>query len=246
MGGRRSAVDMLPRLVPGDGRAAAVCNAAGLPATALVGAGLVHVLAYHLPLGIPFGPRWGAVALDLLVHCPLLGPLGLVVAIAVLAPLLALHEVLRLQRLNAALAALMAARHAPLPPAREPIPRSPWRLAGFAVVLLGMQVALLGLAGLVRPMQITMVMGGAAMTMPLMPALPLGPLHVLIAALCALLLWRMECRLTRLRAEVARRLRLLSGIGARTHVPLLHPRAARLPRGWHGHVLFARPPPSAA
>jgi hypothetical protein len=92
---------VLPRLASGQTWAATASNAAGLLAAALLGAGLVHLLAYHLPAGMPFGPRWDRQALALLVHCPLVGPLGLIAAITVLAPLLACWELRRLERLNA-------------------------------------------------------------------------------------------------------------------------------------------------
>jgi hypothetical protein len=45
-------------------------NIVGLLVTALAGAGLVHLLAYHIPLAVPFDARGAATALDLVIHCP--------------------------------------------------------------------------------------------------------------------------------------------------------------------------------
>lgn len=239
--------DALPRLVSGRAWSTAAWNALGLLATALVGAGLVHLFAYHIPFGVPLGPRWVGAALSLLAHCPLAGPLGLIVAVAVLALLLACRELLRLERLQSSLSGFIAARRLP-PPAEEALPRSPGRLAAFALMLLGLQGALSALAGTICPMRptITMVMHGAPMTMPMAPALPLDPLHLLVALALALLLWRVERRLTRLRLTIARQIHLLT----RDHIAERAPRpalvAARRPLGWHGAALFARPPPVAA
>jgi hypothetical protein len=214
----------------------------GLLAAALVGAGLVHLLAYHLPPGVPFGLRWDRQALALLVRCPLVGPLGLIATIAVLAPLLAFHELQRLDRLNRALTRLLAARHVPVSPACEVVPRSPWRLVGFVALLLSVQVALLSVASALWPMRLTMVMEGGPMTMIRTPALPLAPLHLAVAVLLALLLWRIERRLVRLRAEIARRLHLLCSTW-REQAALLPEAPARLPHAWASPGHFARPPP---
>jgi hypothetical protein len=75
--------------------------------------------------------------------------------------------------------------------------------------------------------------------------LPLGPLHLVVAALLALILWRVEHRLTQVRAEVARRLRLLTAGGDQAAVPL-GPHLSCLRSGWDGPALFARPPPHIA
>jgi hypothetical protein len=245
MNGKRWAGHVLPRLVPGQAWAATAYNAIGLLAAALLGAGVVHLLAYHVPAGMPFGPRWDWQALALLVHCPLVGPLGLIAAIAVLAPLLACWELRRLERLNTTAVRLLRVRRIPLPPTRETLPRSPRRLLGLFALLLSLQVTLVGLAGWLDPMQTTMVMGGRLMTMASTPVLPLEPLHLVVTALLALILWRVEHRLTQVRAEVARCLRLLTVRGDQAAVPI-GPRLTRLRSGWDGPALFARPPPHTA
>jgi len=246
MNGARWARQVLPRLAPGQTWAATAYNAVGLLDAALVGAGLVHLLAYHLPAGMPFAPRWDRQALALLVHCPLVGPLGLIAAIAVLAPLLACWELRRLERLNATAVRLLRVRRIPLSPTRQALPRSPRRLLGLFALLLSLQVALMELAGWLDPMQTTMVMGGRLMTMAPTPVLPLGPLHLVVAALVALILWRVEHRLTQVRAEVARRLRLLTAARGDQAAAPVGPRLTRLRSGWDGLALFARPPPRTA
>ncbi len=203
----------------------------------------MHLLAYHVPFDVPLGPRWFAVAGTLLAHCPLRGPLGLIAVVAILAPILALQEVWRLERLNEALRRGLAARRLSVPDGRVAVPRSPWRLLFIIAAVLGPQAALLGAAGLICPMRTTMVMNGAPMVMPLGTALPLGMLQLAVAALLGLLLWRVERRLTRLRVMAAQRLRLLlrASSSATPRLPRLD--AARLPRWRYGPALFARPPP---
>jgi hypothetical protein len=245
MNGERQAGQVLPRLAPGPGRAATAYNATGLLATALVGAALVHLLAYHLPAGVPFGARWVSQALALLVHCTLVGPLGLIAAIAGLAPLPACWELRRLKRLNMMAVRLLRARRIPLAPMHQALPRSPRRLLGLLALLLSLQVTLLGLAGWLDPMQITMVMDGRLMTMASTPVLPLGLLHLVVAALLALVLWRVEHRLREVRAEVARRLRMLTACGDQAALPI-GPHLTRLRSGWDGLAFLARPPPHSA
>jgi hypothetical protein len=222
-----------------------VCNAGILLTLAAVGAALVHVVSYHLPGGIDSGRYWTATLPALLVHCPLLGPLGVLVAIAVFAPLYALREIVRLERLAEALSRRLAA-HGYADPPHELMPRSPWRLIAFVAALLILQILLLSLAQLLCPMPATMVMGGVVMTMPAAPAVLLTPLHLLVAFLLGALLWSTERRLTCLRTGVAHRLRLLAampGIAAATP-PL--PGRPQLPPEWWARALLARPPPIAA
>jgi len=232
-----------PRLAGGTGRAPACRNLLGLFLAALIGASLVHLLAYHVPFDAPLGPRWFAAAGTLLAHCPLRGPLGLIAVVAVLAPILALQEVWRLERLNEALRRMLTARRLSIPDGRVATPRSPWRLLFIIAAVLGPQAALLGVAGLICPMRATMVMNGAPMVMPHGAALPLGMLQLAAATLLGLLFWRVERRLTHLRATAAQRLRLLlrASSDALPRLPSLD--AARLPRRRYGHGLFARPPP---
>jgi len=235
----------LPRVQAGRTRGAAAGNTVGLFLTALVGTALVHLLAYHLPLDVPLGARWISTARDLLIHCPLAGPLGVAVAVAALAPLLALWRIGRLERANATLTRRMTSRHIALPNAGDALPRSPRRLAFFVVVLLALQIPALALADALCLMQVTMVMGGTPMTMMSAPSLPLWLLHALVAAGLGLLLWRVEHRLTQLRTRLAARLRLLLHGVADATAALPAPHASRLLQERHGAALFARPPPTA-
>lgn len=247
MAERPPTMPLLPRLARGQTRAAVVWNAAGLLATALVGTGMVHLLAYHVPLTTPFSAHWVAAAVALLAACPLVRPLGGGAAvIAVLVMLLALWEVQRLERLNKGLGRLLAAHRLPLPSpqAQEAVPRSSGRLAIFVGVVLGLQVTLLGVLEALYPMRASMVMHGVPMTMVMPPTLPLAPLHLGVAVLLGLLLWRVERRLTRLHAQIAQRRRLLAHRGSATPILPALSRPAHLPRAPYGHALFARPPPA--
>lgn len=238
---------LLPRLAGGDGaaRAPALWNALSFPAVALIGAGIVHLLAYHIPLDVPFGPRWVAAARALLAHCPVIWPLGAAAAlVAFLAALLVLRELRGLQRLNQRLGRVLAARRFAAASGHDVMPRSPWRLAVFIVVVLSLQVILLGAVDALCPMHITMVMNGAPMNMPMVPALPLAPLHLFVAIVLGLLFWLVEHRLTRLRARAAALLRLLSRVA--DIVAPANTSTAHLPHCWYGHALFARPPPALA
>jgi hypothetical protein len=95
-------------------------------------------------------------------------------------------------------------------------------------------------------MQTSMVMGGRLMTMAPMPVVSLGPLHLVVAALLALILWRVEHRLTQVRAEVGRCLHLLTAARSDQAAVPIGPRLTRLRSGWDGPALFARPPPHSA
>jgi len=249
---------LLPRLLPSRARGAAPGNLAAVLVVALAGAGLVHLLAYHVPSGVPLGPQWVATVLSLLAHCPLVGPLGVILSVASALTLLGLRELRRLERLNGSLAQVLPARPAhrsfaplPFPPDTETLPRSPWRLVLFVVVLLGVQVGALGIFDALWPMHMTvtipMVMDSKLITMamPAAPLLPLGVLHAAVALLLGVLLWRMERRLTRLRALVAGHLWLLRLRYRRVVPPLPLLTDAQLLRDHHGPALFARPPPSS-
>lgn len=235
---------LLPRLRGGAARPTALWNLLGLLVAGLAGAALVHLLAYHLPASVPLGGRWGSAFLTLLARCPLRVPLTLAAVVAALALILVLRDLWRLERLNRALAVISPRqrRREGLDVGR--VPRSPWRLAGFIIVLLGLQAALFGMVSLLCPMRTSMVMNGAPMAMPISPALPLAPLHLLVASVIGLLLWLTERHLTHLREQIAGRLRLLAHVAG--VVPWVNASPARAPHQRCGHALFARPPPAFA
>lgn len=221
-------------------------NIVGLLVTALAGAGIVHLLAYHIPFAVPFDPRWAATALDLVIHCPLGSPLSAVATVALLTLLLARYELRRLDRLDAVLARCLTAGRVPVPAGHEIVPRSPCRLVLLTMVLLGLQVAALGIYDLCCPMHMTMVTNGAPMTMPMAPVLPLAPVHLVVASLLGLVLWRVERRLTRLRAQIAGRLTALIVAGSTEDAAARWRQVTLRPLAWSAPTLFARPPPSVA
>ncbi len=233
---------LLPRLAPHCSPAASFWNALGLLIVALAGGGLVHLLAYHIPLGIPVDAHWLAITTTLLARCPLSGPLGLLALGTVAVMLVVWRELRRLERLHATLNG--RARLAAPTDGVEWLPRGPGRLVLFIAVLLGLQLAVSGVTDLLWPMQTTMVMGHGLMTMVMTPALPLLPLHALAAVVLGLSLWRVEHRLTRLRARVAAQLRLLLAACPPRDTALPLPTDSLLPWRREGAVLFARPPPS--
>ncbi len=233
---------LLPRLAPHCSPAASFWNALGLLTVALAGGGLVHLLAYHIPLGIPLDAHWLAITTTLLARCPLGGPLGLLALGTVAVVLVVWRELRRLERLHATLNGrirLVASTNGV-----EWLPRRPGRLVLFIAVLLGLQLAVLGIADLLWPMQATMIMGHGLMTMAMTPTLPLLPLHALAAVVLGSSLWRVEHRLTRLRARVAAQLCLLQAACPPRDVALPLPTDSVLPWRLAGAVLFARPPPA--
>jgi len=238
-----AALVALPRLADEAGPAPACQNLLGLFLAALVGAGAVHLLASHVPSDVALGPRWFVAAGTLLAQCPLRGPLSVIAVVAVLAPILALQELWRLERLRGALGRALAARRLSIPADSMAVPRSPWRLLVIIAAVLGPQTALLGVAGLICPMRTTMIMNGAPMVMPRGDALQLGMLQMAVATLLGVLLWRVERRLTRLRATLAQRRRLLLRTGSNAAPQPPRGDAAHLSRQPYGHSLFARPPP---
>ncbi len=234
---------LLPRLTPHCSPAASFWNAMGLLIVALAGGGLVHLLAYHIPLGIPVDAHWLAITTTLLARCPLGGPLGLLALGTVAVVLVVWRELRRLERLHATLNGRI--RLAASTNGVEWLPRRPGRLVLFVAVLLGLQLAVSGIADLLWPMQTIMVMGhGLRMMMAMTPILPLLPLHALAAVVLGLSLWRVEHRLTRLRAQVTAQLRLLQAACPPRDAALPLHTDSVLPRRLADAVLFARPPPS--
>jgi hypothetical protein len=210
---------------------------------AAFGAALVHIIEYHLGLGS--SGDWRANALSMLAHCPLSGGLVVVVlcTLSALAAVLGQVRALSLQRrrLTRAASPAVIGRSA----ACTMLPRRPARLLQLLIPLLALQFGLYELADHLWTMGISMRMGGVLMTMPVHGAAPLLPLHVMIAVVSAFLVWRLERRLTVLRAVIARIRRLLGLFGAAR-------RPSRIPLGpalrplcaWVAPALLSRPPPA--
>jgi hypothetical protein len=232
---------LLPRLSGRTGRLAVGVNTLALLLTVLFGAGLVHLLAYHLPLDALASQLWLQTTVTLLVSCPLTVPVGIVAISALAALLLVRRETRRLSVFYAQLSLALAPRQPDVSTGDEPQSRSPGRLLVLLLGVLVLQVAALSLYEQFLPMRMTMVMQGVSMQMPMVPLLPLAPLHLIVAVLLGCLLWRIERRLVRLRIAIALTLRLLARSRLR---PLPMPAGpAHRTRAWAGASLFARPPP---
>src|SRR2546423_1048944 len=78
------------------------------------------------------------------------------------------------------------------------------------------------------------------------PGDPLSPVHLVVAALLGLVLWRVEHRLTRLRAQIAGRLTALIVAGSTEDAAARWRQVTLRPLAWSAPTLFARPPPSVA
>lgn len=243
--GSQSLTTLPPRLFASS-PLGVIANALSLVLAALVGAGIVHLLAHHVPLEATSAGRWMADAGALLGQCPLIFPLCGLGGGAVAAALLVVRETSRLRRLDDRLARLASTRPHPKPAVENAVStRSPVRLGFFVVCLFALQIPVLLLleTAWTMPMSMTMPMRGALLATQGPGFLVFGVLHLLIATLIGLLLWRVERRLTCLRARVAYHLARLThaATAAATHPVAcrsLRPLSAR-----YGPVLFARPPP---
>ncbi len=223
----------IPGLAPGAGL---------LILLSAFGAALAHIVEYHLGLGS--SGDWRANALSMLAQCPLSGGLLAVilctvgVLVALLRELRALNR--RHRRLTRAASLVGISPHVSC----VVLPRRPSRLLELLIPLLTLQIGLYDLADHLWSMGVSMRMGGALMTMPVHGAAPLLPLHLIVAIVPALLVWRLERRLTVLRSVIAAVRRLLGLFG-------VDPQPAPIPSGpalrplcaWVAPALLSRPPP---
>ena len=123
--------------------------------------------------------------------------------------------------------------------------RRPVRLFQLLIPLLALQFGLYELADHLWAMGISMRMGGVLMTMPVHGAAPLLPLHVMIAMVPALLIWRLERRLMVLRTVIAVIRRLLGLFAADSpSTRILRGPALRPLGAWVAPALLSRPPPA--
>ncbi len=233
----------LPRTGAGMGPRALAMGLGILLVVAASGAALVHFIEYHLGLGAGGDARAAAAAM--LTQYPLSGGLLLVALFAALTCLLCAREVRRLARQGSQLSGLVMRQGiAPSAPLHLALPRRPARLAQLLAPILAAQTAIYALADHLWPMSPLMRMNGVLMHMPAAGALPLLPLHLAVALVLALLVWRMEHRVIALHAAIARVRRWLQRwLDALTASPLpLCPQAIPL-RVCVGPVGFSRPPP---
>ena len=207
-----------------------------------LGAALVHVIEYHLGLGT-VGGRSASIAF-MLAHCPARGAL-LAIAIAAtlttLALLGGLRLLLRTQR-RYTLQARAAGLDIPSMQVR-PSPH-PGRLVVLYPPLLLCQAGLYALAEHCLPMTVSTRMHGVVMDMAMRGALPLAPVHLVVALLLALLVWRLEHRFTVLHAVISTLRRLLrQAVLAPHHVHYpVAPPCTPLSRSC-GPGALSRPPP---
>ncbi|MGH2389890.1 MAG: hypothetical protein ACRDIE_16945, partial [Chloroflexota bacterium] len=218
----------MPRVTGRTGVPAAVLGAGLLLLTATFGAALVHIIEYHLGLG--GSGDWRTNALLMLRRCPLSGGL-LVVVLCALGTAIALWRELRVLRLRHCRLTWAAAR-AGIKPATSylPLPRRRGRLLHLLIPLLAVQLALYTLADHLWSMGVQMRMGGILMTMPVQGAAPVLPLHLMVAVGLAVLLWRLERRLTVLRSVIAIVHRLLRLLGPDAATVRISPGPAPRPR----------------
>lgn len=235
----------VPRVAGRAGVSGLALGAGLLLLLAAFGAALVHIIEYHLGLG--GSGDWRVNALLMLRRCPLSGSL-LVVVLCTLVVLTALWRELRALSLQRRRLTQAAARVG-LKPATTYItlPRRLARLLKLLIPLLAMQAGVYALAGHLWSMGVQMRMGGILMTMPVRGAAPLLPLHLIVAVGLAVLVWRLERRLTVLRSVIATVHRLLKLLGFdRPAAPVPHGPAPRPLQAWVAPTLLSRPPPVRA
>jgi hypothetical protein len=230
----------VPRVVERRGPVALACGLGLLLLLAALGATLVHTMEYHLGLGSQTGP---SAAEAMLAQCPLRGGLLVMVLVTVAAALAIAYEVRRLTRQRRALLRL-AGEELGSRASRVALPRQPIRVVQVFVPLIALQAGMYGLFDQLWPMGPLMRMNGAFMHMASQGALPLAPVHLIVAALIAVLVWRLERRVTVLRAIIAAVCRLLARMATitlRVPLPILVEQCASVPVGIAG---LPRPPPA--
>lgn len=211
----------------------------------LVGAALIHVVEYHLGLGIrgTLGQRLAAIEFAL-YHCPLRGPIGLLAllaAIVIAATLASMRSQLRtLHQLEGALT------REPDRPKSLRIDRREGYIPTLAAAWLVLGLAQLGIfivAQHVAPMEYVMHMHGGQMLMGV--ALPVSPalLSFLIALPAALLVTRLEARLSGIAAAIAETIRTLFARARSSRRPVPAPARVALSARF-GPTVFSRPPPA--
>ncbi|HVC79629.1 MAG TPA: hypothetical protein VNL35_03900 [Chloroflexota bacterium] len=188
-----SILSFLPRLAGRPGKLAAGLGMAVLLVAAALGAALVHGLEYHLALGGSAAARTAAA--EMLAHCPLNGGLLVVLLFALCTIGLCARELWLLTARRRVLAALVVrAGSAPLDqPVRLPL--DPGRWARLFLSLFVLQSLMFLLAAHFWPMGGWMRMDGVWMHMAPSGALPILPTQAIVAALLALLIWKLEFRL---------------------------------------------------
>jgi hypothetical protein len=178
----------------------------------------------------------------LLTACPVRGGLLLVMAFALATIMLVWRELRGLMGTRRALAAAVGT-------ATLAVPEAPSRSGSRLLVLLGAilatQAGIYALAQHLWPMIGMMRMSGVLMRMPIDGALPLVPVQLAVATVLALIVWRLERRVARMRAVIAALQELLRSIPARRTRP--RQTGTSIGSCWMqaGLLGFSRPPPLA-
>jgi hypothetical protein len=187
---------------------------------AAMGAALVHLVEYHVGLGSS-GGRLDSMRF-MLAHCPVRGGL-LVALIATVLTLFAVWRELR-SLLGQQRRLILEAHRLQLAASHGPAPTMPLPMIRFVALLasiLAGQAGLYALTAHLWPMISLMRMHGAWMYMEAPGALPLLPLHLVVAVALAALAWRLERRFTVLRAAIAAVRRAVArALSALLRVPL--------------------------
>jgi len=232
----------VPRVTGRSGAPAALLGLGLLLLLAASGAALVHIIEYHLGLGS--SGDWRASARAMLARYPLSGSLLVVILFTLGTVLAVLRELRVLSRERRHL--IQAAAAAGMRPigAGVALPRRPSRLLQLLAPQLLVQLGVSMLASHLWPMDVQMRMDGVLMTMQARGAVPLLPTQLVVATLLAILVWRLERRLTVLRSVIATVRRLLRLVMTGDFVVRIPPGPAPRPLcAWVAPALLSRPPP---
>ncbi len=212
---------------------------------AVAGAAVVHVVEYHLGLGFKGNSEQRLAAIEyMLYHCPLRGPVGVILLLALLAvcgTLALMRSQLRtLQQLGGTppsesgwLTRVRTKRVLP----------SISRLTGTWLLLGAAQLGIFLVIGHFMPMEYVMQMHGGHMLMGIAPPIPPIPLSFALALPVAYVLTMVERRLSAIAAAIAHRVRMLFARARSSPRPRLLARRVGLNFRF-GPALFSRPPPA--
>jgi hypothetical protein len=232
----------VPRVTERRGPLGWACALGLLLLLAALGAALVHVVEYHLGLGSQAGQ---SAAAAMLAQCPLRGGLLVMFLLTSATALAIAYEVRRLAGQRRALLRLAGEEFSPRS-SYMVLPRRPMRLLQLFVPLIAVQTGAHMLLDYLWPMGPMMRMNGVYMHMAPQGALPPTPLHLLVATVIAVLVWRLERSVTVLRAIIAAVRRLLARMANPTIRAPLPRLALVLCESMAGGLAgLPRPPPRA-
>jgi hypothetical protein len=230
----------IPRILGSTSAAAVSLGVATLLALAVIGTSLVHLVEYHLGLGSANGR---SAAATMLAQCPLRGDLLALLLLVVTLVLAVANSIRVLSRRKHRLEGL--ARQAGLATNAlcVQMPRSGARYLRILVPLLILQVVVYQVFERAWPMGPMMRMNGVFIHMAPQGALPLAPVHLLIAVVLAAIVWRLERRISVLRALISVVRRLLARASTALRAPLPSVNVEINWRPVAGLLGLSRPPP---